>query len=110
MGVIPLDFISSMTISHDHIEQMTRNSFATIVFFSINCANVWRKVFSVVEVVFNNAHTAYNFIVIQAKIATVFCFSYEIGVHTVKIRLSRNAPFAVKTLGGGLFRFRTLPY
>ena len=54
-------------ICHDHTEQMTCNSFATIVLFRIDCADIWRKVFSVVKVILYDTHTAYNLVIIQAK-------------------------------------------
>ena len=62
-------------IIHNDSKQLPRNAFAAAGFFRIYRSDVGGKVLSVVKVVFNNAHAANDFVAIQAKIPTVFCFS-----------------------------------
>ena len=62
-------------IFDNHVEQVTCDSFTAVAFFCIYCADIGCKVFTVMKVVFDNAHSANNFVIIQTKVPTVFCLS-----------------------------------
>ncbi len=53
-------------VVNGHVEQMASNTLAAIFFFRINGADVRRKVFPVVEIIFDNAQTANNAVLRKA--------------------------------------------
>ena len=58
-------------IFHNHIEQMPCDTFAAVVFLCIDRTDIWCKIFSVVKVIFDYTHTAYDFVAVQTKIPTI---------------------------------------
>ena len=93
-------------ILHDHVQQMSRNSSATVFFFGIDSTDIRGQILSVMEVVFYDPHTADDLFAVQAKIPTVFRFSLKVSIHALQICFRRNMPLAVEPFRCGFFYVR----
>ena len=83
-------------IFYCHVQQISCNALAAIIFLRKNGANIRGQVFSVMEIIFNNSQSSHNLIAIQTQIPSVFCFLAEICVHALQICFRWNSPLVVK--------------
>ena len=88
---------------------MTGDPFMTILFFSKYRTDIWEKILSVMEVVFDHSQSSGDPVLPEAEIPSEFCLSAQVSVHAFQIRFLRDAPLAVKPIRRGPLQLRHVP-
>lgn len=96
-------------IQEGKAKQCADNSAVPLCFFHIYGADVRRKVFSIVKIVFDNAKSAYDGNSRHGQVPLRnggrFC---QIGLHAGKVSVQRNVPFIMKPLRSLRFEVRRI--
>ena len=96
-------------IADRHIGQLPGDPPAAVLRIGIHRTDIWRKILSATEVVFDNAQTAGDPSAAQAEIPAVFGITVQILIHTFQVRVLRHAPPCVEPFGGGIAQLRHIP-